>query len=728
MQVSSSNGANSIFRSTTDTPSEPHSDLTILRQVISDDCGIDDKRDLQQRKREILDKLIMQRPVGAELDLRKAQLNEVDLAMLDFERARLQEANLDKARLNGANLQIANLTDATLKYARLDSVNLDYTCLNGAKLNMATLCHARLYRTKLIKADLSDANLNDAKLFDVELNGANLQNAKLVKADLQQVKLVEANMRQADFSHSNLQSSVFIEADLAEANLSHTNLSSTNFTNAKLNSANLSNANFTKAKLNGADLSKANFKGANLNGAILTGANLDKAKLSDIALPVWNIDNLDRYLNYINNDSSLLTTIDSIDEKYNKIKITLVHQLMNSLDNSAEEVSLLSVVEPLLNTLAKAPYNQDPDIINWLNNNILPLYLTQYNISMMPILDDPLVATLLTCMYTKPELMFSHNGAFIQLISQIMAGDSSLKEQTKTLYDFYLQDRRIALYTMMPDFGNYAGNSDWSNKDAYNFILLSPQQNSHYAMMMSQNQLQQMVGIQAQKVDINWHNFYLYQGQENIGPADYQLDDLFQHHFKLFMPNYRFQQQRAKFSKLLTTLQLGDLQSTFQTATKQRTSQIKLIDFYSQNKLAAIFNNKFMPYTENDAAGYRLTDGYRQQLLQAYNLSNADRSKQAETLLTLAAVFSKYSSSAIFGTGTESPNALRYFAFALMEQAHQLAPQTFACEEQYQDWSDRLLGYNNAFSCTAVLSTIMVEHIKNHFPTTLASIMPPAWS
>lgn len=113
-------------------------------------------------------------------------------------------------------------------------------------------------------------------------------------------------------------------------------------------------------------------------------------------------------------------------------------------------------------------------------------------------------------------------------------------------------------------------------------------------------------------------------------------------------------------------------------------------------------------------------------MLQAYNLSTADKTTQAQTLLSLAAVFSKYSSSAIFGTETESPNVLRSFAFALMAQAYQLAPQIFASKEQYKDWGDRLLGYNNAFSCTAVLSTIMIEHLKAHFPSTLAGIMPPA--
>lgn len=153
-----------------------------------------------------------------------------------------------------------------------------------------------------------------------------------------------------------------------------------------------------------------------------------------------------------------------------------------------------------------------------------------------------------------------------------------------------------------------------------------------------------------------------------------------------------------------------------------------MVSVGSQLKLKARFDNKFKPYTENGVTGYRLTDNYRQQLLQAYSLSSADKTTQAQTLLSLAAVFSKYSSSIIFGTESESPNSLRYFSCALMEQAHTLSPQVFKDEKQYKEWRDKLLGYNKEFNCTKVLSDTMVEHIKNHFPDILADIMPPAWS
>ncbi|WGO84723.1 pentapeptide repeat-containing protein [Arsenophonus apicola] len=657
------------------------------------------------------------------IDLQDANLASLPLSRVNLSHAELQYADLNHSKLKNELLIAANLTKTNLSRANLRGADLHDADLSGADLGGANLRGANLQGANLRGVNLTDVDLFSVDLRAADLAGANLTNVKLIGA-----KLAGASFRGANFAKVNLLGVDLRKVDLREVDFRKTNIYITTLRGINLSGANLSGKNLSGMDLRGADLSGADLSSADLCGANLSQAKLAGTNLCDINLPCWNQDNLDRYLNHINNRYSLLKTIASIDVKYHNEKIALVHQLINSLDQRSADISLSSVVEPLLDTLASVSYNQDQKIINWLNNNILPLYLAKYDTSRMPVVTYPLLATLLRCINKHQELMFSHNGAFIQLILQTMAGDSCLRHQTKTLYHHYLQDNRVAFYTMNPDFGNYAGNPDWSDKNADNFILLSRQQNSDYAMMMSQNQLQQMLDVQGKKADINWYGFYLYQGQENISPADYQLDTLFQHHFKLFMANYRFHQQQAKFGQLLATLQLGELQPIFQTAITKAFCKIKLIDFDSQTKLATIFNDKFEPYTENGVTGYRLTADYTQQLQQAYHLSNADKPTQAKILLSLAAVFSKYSSSAIFGTETESPNALRYFAFALMEQAYQLAPGIFSSEEQYQDWSNRLLGYDNAFSCTAVLFTIMVNHIKQHFPTTLAGIVPPAWS
>lgn len=711
MQVSSANSAYAV--SGLSVASEKIlSDLAILRQEIPDDCSVDNRMDLQQQKRDIIENFIKERLAGAELDLSKTELNELDLTeanlrSANLERAKLKQANLARACLSGANLHIANLQDVTLKYARLANANLDYANFTNAKLNMATLSHAELRRTKLINADLSYANLNQTKMVEVELNSANLNHAKLMNAKLSKVNFIGATMHKANLSDSNLHSSIFIDTDLTDVNLTKTNLCFANFTNAKLNGANLSQANLLGAKLNGADL---------------TGA-----KLGNIALPFWDETRLDTYLNHINNDFSLLTTIDSIDNKYNDKKIELVHQLIDSLDKRAANTSLSSVVEPLLDTLAKAPYNQDEKIINWLSNNILPLYLAGYDVAPMSTLADHVLLMLLTGFSNKTELMFSYNGAFIQCVLQAIASDNRHQQLVNNIYHHYLQDKRVVAY-VNEFFGDGAADPDWSDKNANNFILLSARQGSDWAMLVSQNQLQQMLDIRlAQQVNMNWHGFYLYQGQENIGPANYQLDELFQHHFILFASSYQFCQQQMCFIKLLDSLELGDLRATFETATKQSSSAFKLVGFDNDTKLKTIFANKFNQYVEKDITYYRLTDEYATQLLATYQLTDATAQRQAEVLLCLSALFCKYSSSTLFGTEYDSPLPLRYFAFALMEQAYRLAPTTLGSEEQYQDWTNRLLGHERAFTCSAVLSNMMVTYIKAHFPTIIAGIMPPAW-
>ncbi|WP_334468757.1 pentapeptide repeat-containing protein [Arsenophonus sp. PmNCSU2021_1] len=221
--------------------------------------------------------------------------------------------------------------------------------------------------------DLVKAKLNTAILKNTTLEKAHLDSANLRDADLRNANLTLAELKNANLQNANLEMACLERVDFRQTNL----------INANLNYEDLSCAN-----LRCVDLSTVKLQGVNLNGADLTGANLDGVNLNYIALPDWNNDSLDLYLSHINNDSSLLTAIDSIDAKYNDKKIALVHQLINSLDKRPSNVSLSSVVEPLLETFAKAPYNQDQKIINWLNNKILPSYLAKYAVSTMPVLTN----------------------------------------------------------------------------------------------------------------------------------------------------------------------------------------------------------------------------------------------------------------------------------------------------------------------------------------------------
>ena len=113
-------------------------------------------------------------------------------------------------------------------------------------------------------------------------------------------------------------------------------------------------------------------------------------------------------------------------------------------------------------------------------------------------------------------------------------------------------------------------------------------------------------------------------------------------------------------------------------------------------------------------------------IITEFKLDISEDSTKAQTLLCLAAVFTKYSSSSFFGTEGESPVALRHYAYALMKEVNKLTPSV--CGDKFNKWKDALLGLNGAFTCTAVLYHDMIAHAKAKFPSTLATIRPPAWS
>ncbi|WP_119712145.1 hypothetical protein [Arsenophonus endosymbiont of Aleurodicus floccissimus] len=96
-----------------------------------------------------------------------------------------------------------------------------------------------------------------------------------------------------------------------------------------------------------------------------------------------------------------------------------------------------------------------------------------------------------------------------------------------------------------------------------------------------------------------------------------------------------------------------------------------------------------------------------------YNLTNSSNRNKAEHLLALSAVFTRYLSSAVFSTELDSPIMLRYYAYGLIEKSHKLDP-TLITQDTFNNWKNRLLGCENAFSCTAILYDLMIDYAIEH--------------
>ncbi|GAA6178629.1 hypothetical protein NBRC116594_00670 [Shimia sp. NS0008-38b] len=134
------------------------------------------------------------------IDLRKANLQAMDLSGLSFDKAQLTNAKLQGANLMGAELQEAHLISAELQGANLWGAKLQGADLVGAELQGADLISAELQGADLISAELQGADLNSA-----ELRGAYLVGAELQGADLNSAKLdISTNLTDAFFAGASV--------------------------------------------------------------------------------------------------------------------------------------------------------------------------------------------------------------------------------------------------------------------------------------------------------------------------------------------------------------------------------------------------------------------------------------------------------------------------------------------------------------------------------------------
>ncbi|MGL4859739.1 MAG: pentapeptide repeat-containing protein [Enterobacteriaceae bacterium] len=184
---------------------------------------------------------------------------------------------------------------------------------------------------------MTDTNLSQADLSRAKLNGTHLERANLTEAGMYQTDLRQANLTGADLTRCN-----FIEADLSGLDLAGSIMTEAILQDATLIRTNLEKSHLESAILTGACLNWTDFSGADLNRADMTkvrldGANFNGANLADTVITLnfpekWYTNDLDLALNHRNNQRSLLTTIDSIDNAYPHLKMALVAQLLTALE------------------------------------------------------------------------------------------------------------------------------------------------------------------------------------------------------------------------------------------------------------------------------------------------------------------------------------------------------------------------------------------------------------
>jgi len=121
------------------------------------------------------------------LDLRDAELENMNLENVNLAEADLEKANFSFANFKNANLAFSNLENANFSFANFEGANFTAADLENAHLEDANLVGARFSGANLKKAILANSNLKNAYLADAHLEGTILSAANFRNANLSSV-------------------------------------------------------------------------------------------------------------------------------------------------------------------------------------------------------------------------------------------------------------------------------------------------------------------------------------------------------------------------------------------------------------------------------------------------------------------------------------------------------------------------------------------------------------
>ncbi len=290
-------------------------------------------------KRRLVEERMARGEPLADLDLRKADLRDLDLSAQDLRAsdlsdALLSRANLARADLSGAILMRADLEDVRCEGARLVGADLTRAVIDGARFDGACLDEATLARVRGSKVSLREASavgagfvgaklprahlegsiltgadFTEAELDDAVFDGAQMAKVRLYKARGHNTSFARCDMPNArcegavfehatfrgvvaddsvweradvttcTFQGASLVSCSFVRARCWKTNFNEADLSTARLRKSHMNGATFVKANLMEASMEGADFELADLRGSNLHGATMTKAKLKHAKL-----------------------------------------------------------------------------------------------------------------------------------------------------------------------------------------------------------------------------------------------------------------------------------------------------------------------------------------------------------------------------------------------------------------------------------------------------------------
>lgn len=180
--------------------------------------------------------------------------------------------------------------------------------------------------------------------------------ANLKNTNFSDFKFIVGDFFMANFEGAIIRLCVFSETNLSRAVFRNVTFGYTMFLRLSL-----AHACFVGATVCGVYMEKVVINGANFTGAIFNGNEVITLDLPS----KWNLNELESVLGHLSNvdGTSVLTAIDSIDNKYSYIKFNLMKQVIDSL----KQTDISSVRNSFQNIFKNSIYSRDTTIKSFID-------------------------------------------------------------------------------------------------------------------------------------------------------------------------------------------------------------------------------------------------------------------------------------------------------------------------------------------------------------------------
>ncbi|CRL62816.1 hypothetical protein [Proteus penneri] len=283
---------------------------------------------------------------------------------------------------------------------------------------------------------------------------------------------------------------------------------------------------------------KFDFLVSNLSNVKFTNDNLDGVELNSKAKS-FNKTESDYLLNE-KLSGNTLNKLNTISDEYKEIKIKLVKQIVESINNSGEMKLESFPIDSIIDNITSKKYYLEDGVIKDFAKKLLDIKYLKERINMY---SDKLSSGILSFNLDLiseldngkiKEYMVKKNGCFMKLMAlTVFHDDLAIQEKGRSLYNNYLEIEEIKDFVKEENLWNNK-TVDWSDKKNKNYIIVSGDK----TIVISHEDLVNMLFPDEIGMNASWNKFSLYiKGKRKlIEQTNYY--DLFNKDFEMFKDSY----------------------------------------------------------------------------------------------------------------------------------------------------------------------------------------------